>query len=89
MAATFKDQLHTLKESGQRVGEGLREELRTAQAEIGRLQREADAQVLARAAAGTPDSGGRGLHLQEGRSSREVGGLVPFRGSGKGGAGAI
>ncbi|KAL5464113.1 hypothetical protein EMCRGX_G033080 [Ephydatia muelleri] len=71
MAATFKDQLHTLKESGQRVGEGLREELRTAQAEIGRLQREADALVLARAAAGTPDSGGRSLHLQEGRSSRE------------------
>ena len=71
MAVAFKDQLHAIRESGQRMGEGLREELRTAQAEIGRLQHEADAQVLARASAGTPDGGGRGPYLQEGKSSRE------------------
>ena len=37
-----------------------------------RLQHEADAQVLARAAAASEGGGVRMLHLQEGRSSREV-----------------
>ena len=71
MATAFKDQLQSLRTSGQRVAEGLREELSTAHAQISRLQHEADAQVLARAAA-SEGGGVRMLHLQEGRSSREV-----------------
>ena len=73
MATSFRDQLHTLKDSGQRSAEGLREELRTAHAEISRLQHEADVQVLTRAAASGPDGVRASLRLQDvRRSSREV-----------------